>query len=449
MIAQQLHLWAACDRDVIDVDLFAGGGGMSAAMREVHGVSPAIALNHCPLAIRTHAINHPDCQHHCCGVQELPPRSVVGDRHVRHLHASPDCTHHSRASGGRPVSRNRRALANHVLRWARDARPDVITMENVEEFLDWGPLLQSKRPDPARKGQEFQRWLCRLKGHGYVVDWRVLKACDYGAPTTRRRLFIVARCDGLPIRWPAPTHGPGTAQPYRTAAECIDWSLPCPSIFDRPRPLAEKTLRRIARGIVRYVLEDPQPFIVTIDQQSNPNGCAPVDQPLGTVTTKARHALIAPFVAKHYGGVTGHRVDRPLGSITTVDHHSLVSVTLRQADREVVMDHEDRQHQVAAFLMQYYSSGGQDQRADRPLHTITTRARHALVQVPIDNGVLADVGMRMFQPHELAQAQGFPPDYQLPKVKRDAIRLIGNSVPPQMGAAVVRAQFYNQPKGGQ
>ena len=457
----------------VDVDLFAGGGGMSEAMRSVHGKSPEFAINHDPIAIQTHEQNHPECMHFCCGIQEVDPVKVLSGKKIRHLHASPDCTHFSKANGNRPVNRSRRALANHIIRWAKAGQPDVITMENVEEFLTWGPLIKhgkdKGKPDPARAGQDFWRWHNRLTALGYAIDYQVLRACDYGAPTTRKRLFIVMRKDGQPIKWPKPTHGT-KQQPYRTTAECIDWSLPGKSIFNRAKPLAEKTMQRIAQGVVKYVLNDPQPFLITLDHYSNKKAAYPVNEPLNTITTKNRHALITPFITKfnnhapgqsvneplqtimaggmhfglvtsfltkYYGGVVGTRLDQPIGTITTIDHHGLVACKLQR-------DASDHAELIAPFLIQYYGSiSGQHSSVSDPLPTIVTRARHGLVNVFIngESFVITDIHLRMLQPHELAAAQGFPSDYQLPKAKAKAIRLIGNSVPPDLGAAVVRSQF--------
>lgn len=363
------------------VDLFAGGGGASTGIEQATGRHVDIAVNHDPEAVSLHQVNHPQTRHFVSDVFEVDPVAVCGDQPVGLLWASPDCKHFSKAKGGKPVSKKIRSLAGVVITWAEKVRPRVICLENVEEFKTWGPLVtklvpwtddfgvthmkRAEFPCPVRKGQTFQRWKKRLESLGYVVEHRELRACDYGAPTIRKRFFLVARCDGRPIEWPAPTHGPGL-KPYRTAAECIDWSLPCPSIFERERPLAEATMRRIAHGIKRYVIEAARPFIVPVTHQGDNRvhsadeplrtvtsakrgelalavptlvqtgygerpGQAPrvpgLDKPLGTCVDGQKHGLVAAFLAKHYGGNEGPGVpvDGPTSTITTQDHHHLVA----------------------------------------------------------------------------------------------------------------------------
>lgn len=430
------------------VDLFAGGGGASTGIYLATGRHPDVAVNHSPAAIAMHTANHPSTRHLCASVWEVDPRETCGRRPVELLWASPDCTHFSRAKGGAPRSPRVRSLAHVVVEWARAVRPRVICLENVEEFATWGPLLEDGQPCPRRKGETFRAWVAQLEWLGYAVEWRSLVAADYGAPTTRKRLFIVARCDGRPIVWPEPTHGAGRPQPWRSAAEVIDWSLPCPSIFERRRPLAPATLRRIARGLRRFVLEAAEPFIIRTDMQSDGRlrGIGSMSEPLRTITTAGGHALVAPtlvqtgygeregqaprsldladplgtvvaggakhalvaaFLAKHYGGVVGQGLDRPIGTVTTQDHHSLVEVALGRDHRAAVRE----------FV------GGE--------------ARVGDLEV-------VDVGMRMLQPHELFAAQGFPADYDLlagTLTKTQQIELAGNSVAPPVAAAVVRAQL--------
>ncbi|MDE1901479.1 MAG: DNA cytosine methyltransferase [Alphaproteobacteria bacterium] len=247
------------------VDNFAGGGGASTGIEMGLGCSIDIAINHDDEAVAMHTANHPGAEHLCQSVWRADPRDVTKGRPVSLAWFSPDCKHFSKAKGGKPVEKHIRDLAWVVVHWAKLVRPAVIMLENVEEFKDWGPLTSTEDgkliPCPLRKGFTFRRWCGELKKLGYKIEYRELRACDYGAPTIRKRLFLIARCDGKPIVWPAPTHGPGLI-PYRTAADCIDWSIPCPSIFERKRPLAEATLRRIAKGIFRYVIDAPKPFIV-------------------------------------------------------------------------------------------------------------------------------------------------------------------------------------------
>jgi DNA (cytosine-5)-methyltransferase 1 len=478
----------------IAVDLFAGGGGASSGIEAALGIGPAVAINHDPAAIEMHAANHPDTQHFCESVFDVDPRHACAGRPVGLLWASPDCTHFSRAKGGKPRSQKIRGLAWIVVTWAAAVAPRVIAMENVPEFLTWGPLDEEGQPIEAKEGETFREFVAQLRALGYEVDWRVLSAADYGAPTWRRRLFLVARRDGEPVRWPSPTHGPDREHPYRTAAECIDWSIRCPSIFDRERPLADATCRRIAHGVHRYVIDAADPFIVGIDQRGTGDGCSwGINAPLSTITTKARHALVAPtliqtsygerkgqrprslnlheplgtvvaggqkhavvaaFLAKHYGGVVGHEVTRPLGAVTAKDHHSLVAAHLTKfygtstgapLDQPAPTVTGQGQHAglVAAFLQRYYSNGGQWPSPADPAPTITSKARLGLVLVHVagEPYVIADLGMRMLQPRELARAQGFGDAYVLTGTKTQQVARIGNSVCPPVAAAVVRANL--------
>lgn len=474
------------------IDLFAGGGGASHGIRAALGVSPVVAINHCSHAIAMHTLNHPETEHYHASVYDVAPLAAARGRALDLLWASPDCTHHSRAKGGKPRDKGIRALAWVIVDWARDVRPRCIALENVPEFEQWGPLDEDGKPIKARQGEDFRRFVSALRELGYAVDWRVLCAADYGAPTSRRRLFLIARCDGEALSWPAPTHGKGLL-PHRTAAECIDWSIPCPSIFDRKRPLAEATLRRIAEGIRRYVLGTRRPFLLCL---SHGGRLEPIDRPMNTVTAGpvggdraliaaslvqtgygerpgqaartldleaplgtvvgggAKHALVAAFLAKHYGGVVGHPVDRPLGTVTGTDHHAVVAANLIEIgqrhgrgggpiDRPVntIMPTE-RQAIVAAFLARYHGTGGQWAALDAPGPCVTAREGLALVTVDIDGEtyVLSDIGMRMLQPRELARAQGFPDSYQIELgSKGDQIARIGNSVCPPVAEAIARA----------
>lgn len=461
------------------VDLFAGGGGASEGIRMALGRDPDIVVNHDEDAVAVHLRNHAGTRHHCASVWKVEPMAATGGQPVALLWASPDCRHFSRAAGGRPKWKSVRSLPGVVLTWAKRVQPAVIVVENVREFLGWGPLLADGTPCPDRIGRSFNVWVGRLRGLGYRVQWRELCAADYGAPTIRTRLFVIARRDDAPIVWPQPTHSKVASlfgRPWRTAAECIDWSLPCPSIFTRPRPLAEATLKRVAEGIRRYVLGKAEPFIASIDHQSSASAVAPATAPLGTITGKARHVLVAPtliqtgygeapgqaprvpglgkplgtamaggakhalvaaFLAQHNGGATGYPAHQPLSTTTTRGtQQALVAATLSAEDQAGA-------RRVAAFLMGYYSSGGQHADLRDPLGAITTHDRFALVTV---HGLpIVDIGMRMLAPHELKAAQGFPAAYDLTDggrlTKTTQIRLIGNSVCPPVAAAVVRAQF--------
>lgn len=303
------------------VDLFAGGGGASLGIARAYR-HPDVAVNHSPVAISVHTANHPETTHFACDVFEVDPVAATGGRPVGVLWASPDCRHHSKAKGGKPRSKKVRALAWVVVRWAAACRPRMICLENVEEFADWGPLLRDGTPCPARRGTTFRRWVRQLERLGYAVEHRELVAADYGAPTIRKRLYLVARCDGRPIVWPRPTHSKTSAgglPRWRPAAECIDWTLSARSIFDRPRSLAGNTLRRIAKGLWRYVLASADPFIVpaTHPNDARVHGTC---EPFRTVTSANRGELmlarpiLTPFLTEHANG-SSQRVfpaDEPL-----------------------------------------------------------------------------------------------------------------------------------------
>lgn len=469
MVTQALFPFA---RDLFVVDLFAGGGGASEGIRRALGRCPDVAVNHDPDAIAMHKKNHPDTRHYREDVFHVDPVKACGGRQPDLMWMSPDCRHFSRAKGGKPVSAKVRSLAGVGVKWARKVRPRCICLENVEEFTTWGPLDADGRPVPERVGDFFRAWVRALEALGYTVEWRVLVCADYGAPTTRRRLFLVARLDGRP-QWPEPTHGPGPGRaPYRTAAECIDWSIPVPSIFGRERPLAEKTERRIAAGIRRFLLDCPDPFIVDLPSgrrvapsliqtgYGERRGQAPrvldIEQPLGTVVAGGqKHGLVFAWLAKHYGGVVGIPADVPLSTVTATDHHSLVAASLTKfygtstgsslaAPAPTVTAHAGGGHLglVSAFLLKYYgTSVGQDVRD--PLHTVTTMDRFGVVHVAIDGEphVIADIGMRMLQPRELARAHGFGEDYVLEGTKKAQVARIGNSVPVAPVEAIVRANL--------
>lgn len=509
--------------DELVVDLFAGGGGASTGIEQAIGRHVDIAVNHDPEAVSLHEVNHPQTRHFVSDVYEVDPRVVCGDQRIGLLWASPDCTFHSKARGGKPFrdrnkARRRRGLAGIVVKWVRQLKPTgqhprVIALENVEEFQHWGPLLPDGTPCPDRRGTTFMRWVAQLRNLGYQVEWRELRACDYGAPTIRKRLFLVARCDGQPIAWPQPTHAaPERAKglglrPWRTAADCIDWSLPCPSIFEREKPLAEATLRRVARGVMRYVVEAAKPFIVHIAHgEGKPGGVqrwgsgahdvakpfptvttkaehmlavptlvqtgygeragqAPrvpgLDKPLGTVVGGQKHALVAAFLAKHFTGVVGTELDKPTGTVTTIDHHSLVAASMvklrgtssaEPADEPLHTISAGGTHHaaVAAFLTAYYGSD-QDTPLDDPLHTVTTKPRFALVTVAGQRYAISDIGMRMLQPRELYRAQGFPDSYVIDRgadgralSKAAQVRMCGNSVCPPLARAIVAANYADR-----
>lgn len=312
------------------VDNFAGGGGASTGIEAAIGRAVDIAINHDEEAIRMHEANHPGTRHIRNNIWQVDPREVTGGEPVDLAWFSPDCKHFSKAKGGKPREKSIRDLAWVVVLWAQRVKPNLILLENVEEFRTWGPLCEEGKPIKERKGETFEKWCRELRKAGYKLQFRELRACDYGAPTIRKRFFMIARRDGEPIVWPKPTHGApdsagvkaGKLKPWRTAAEIIDWSIPCPSIFERKKPLAEKTLRRIAHGIVKFVLNNPSPFIVPI---CNTNWAGdrfyPGDEPLRTITTAkgGEQALVTPFVAPltHHGNpARGTDLQDPLPTVT-------------------------------------------------------------------------------------------------------------------------------------
>lgn len=319
------------------IDSFAGGGGASFGIELALGRSPDVAINHDAEAIALHAANHPHAKHYREDVWKVDPQEATGGQPVGLMWLSPDCKHFSKAKGGKPVSKRVRGLAWVAVRWAAAVRPRVIVLENVEEFTTWGPVLvDTQRPCPDRKGKHFRAFKRKLERLGYVVDYRMLRACDFGAPTIRRRLFLIARCDGQPVVWPTPTHGPHQPLPWRTAAECIDWSILCPSIFERKRPLAVNTLKRVAAGLRRYVIESPRPFIVSYHSAKRPGDdrTASLANPLPTQTTENRFGLIMPTIVNTANGKTTGRgpnawsVEEPVRTITASPGFALVAPTL-------------------------------------------------------------------------------------------------------------------------
>ena len=553
----ELPLTAADDE--IIVDDFCGGGGGSTGLEMGLGRPVALARNHSPAAISMHQANHPHALHLATDVFDGDPRELVNGRRVGWYHLSPDCTHHSQAAGGQPRKKEIRNLSWIALKWAGRVRPRIISLENVSQLESWGRLIAKRDaktgrviklvrvirkgkerikkvvsapgelvpvrdqylvPDPAHKGETWRHFVRELEGLGYVVEWRVLRACDYGAPTSRKRLFMVARCDGQPIVWPEPTHAehpkPWQA-PWRTAGECIDWSYPTQSIFGRERPLVEATLRRIAKGCVKYVLNAADPFIVPIANWSSGDTVQATSAPLRTVTAwpkggsfalaspviaplthqgadraysaqaplptvtganRGEQALFASYMVQANGGknttaahgmrsptstitvagsqqqlTSAHLVtlrkgcaglscDDPLGTVTAgAEHHGLVEYTLAP-------EHQAGALRVAGFILQFYSTGGQWGPLNKPLNTITTKDRLALVTVVLDGTpyVIVDICMRMLQPHELYRAQGFPASYIIDRghdgrefTKTEQVRMVGNSVSPPVLAAIAAA----------
>lgn len=562
--------------DYLIVDNFAGGGGASCGIELATGRPVNIAINHDPDAIAMHKANHPYTEHYQESVWDINPKEICKGQQVGLAWFSPDCKHFSKAKGGKPVDKNIRGLAWVVLKWAGTVRPRVIILENVEEFQTWGPVRKGK-PVKSKQGETFERWKSQLSALGYTIEHRELKACDYGAPTIRKRFFLIARCDGEPIVWPEPTHAPADSlevkarklKPYKSAADCIDFSLPCPSIFDRKKPLAVNTQRRIARGLDKFVIKEVKPFIVPIGYGEK-NGQKPrvhdIEKPLPTIVSSCKQYFCIPYLSSIKFNNEPIAITNPLQTITAVNSHSIIAPVLIQyhsetaraevrgqslakpimtvdssprygvfipylskyygnGDNTVDINHpmptvtaKDRMSLIMPFLTQYYSGADHANTVRNPLQTITVKPRHYLckgyltilrnnmecrsVNVPLntittsgahfaytkvyvkkyaagsnlgywsrvrellntytdwnlaDNEILvfningteyfiSDIGLRMLQPNELYQAQGFPDDYIIetdcsgkayPKSKQ--IARCGNAVPPPFAKALVMA----------
>ena len=467
------------------IDNFAGGGGTSTGLEQAFNRPVNVAINHDPKALAMHRVNHPETRHYCESVWDIDPIQVTGNQPVGLVWLSPDCKHFSKAKGGKPVEKKIRGLAWVALRWAAKTRPRVIMLENVEEFKTWGDLGVDGKPCPKNKGRTFNTFVNALIRQGYVVDWRELRACDYGSPTIRKRFFLIARRDGLKIQWPEPTHGhpdsiqvkKGILKPWRTAAECIDWSIECPSIFTRRRPLAKATMDRIAAGIHKFVVNNESPFIVdsvapVLTECANASNkrSMPADEPLRTICAQIKgghHALISAHIAKNFSGVIGSSIANPLHTITAKDHNSLVishlskmkkNCTGQKIDEPIhAMTTVNQFAEVRAFLTAFYGNEKDGNSIGEPLRTIPTRDRFGLVTVGQQQYQIADIGFRMLQPVELFKAQGFPDSYIFEKgldetgneiklTKTEQTRMVGNSVCPQLARALVEANFSHEKK---
>lgn len=455
--------------DEITVDGFCGGGGWSTGFELALGRPVDIGINHDAAAIALHKKNHPFTRHYQTNIFEVDPEEACQGRRVGWAHFSPDCKHFSRAKGAKPVNKEIRSLAWVVVQWAAAVQPRIISMENVPEFVTWGPCVAMRgphgrvmkhvtvvvdgkeqeqiieaepgenvplklrvlTPDPKRKGQTFEQFVGHLRALGYEVEWQEMTASDYGAPTSRRRFFLMARRDGKPIVWPKPTHGDpksaavqsGKLKPWHTAAEIIDWTLPCPSIFERKKPLAENTLKRIAKGLQKFVIDNPEPFIVQINhsgeqfrgqridmpmptvtakhgfgvvtpyvvgicQQGGGDRVRAADEPLSTICTKNEHCVVTPYIMCNNAENLGRDVLDPVPTITTGNRNFLAAPTLiqyhtEQSDREhrgqniktplQTVDAANRYGLATAFISKYYGDGeqGTGSKADSPLGTIT------------------------------------------------------------------------------
>ncbi len=436
--------------DEIIIDNFAGGGGASTGIELALGRPVTVAINHDPAAILMHKTNHPYTEHLQDSVWNIDPVEICKGRPVGLAWFSPDCKHFSKAKGAALVDKNIRGLAWIVLKWAGTVRPRVIMLENVEEFKTWGPVRKGK-PIKTKSGQTFEKWKKQLSDLGYEIEYRELVAADYGAPTTRKRFVLIARCDGMPIVWPERTHAPidseevktGKCKPWVSAAEIIDWTLPCPSIFKSSkeikeeyglktlRPLKENTLRRIARGMDRFVIKNSKPFIIPVGYGEN-KGQKPrvndISKPLGTIVSTVKHnvvepilspfhmhnhsnaagtdmtdpvntitgtgqqMLLTPHLSKYFGGVVGEDIKKPVPTITSIDHNAVIAPSLiqyhtEQSDKEnraynfeqpiKTIDGSARYGIAAAHLTQYFK-GDHYHSPEDPLHTVTTEIREGV-----------------------------------------------------------------------
>lgn len=425
--------------DII-IDCFAGGGGASVGIEMALGRSVDIAINHDPEAIRMHKVNHPNTQHLTEDIFKVDLQRYVEGRHVALMWASPDCTSHSKAKGGQPRSKGLRILPWAVYKHAKTLLPDVIIMENVEEIQQWGPLDADGHPIPERQGEDYRRFITAMIALGYDFDSRELIAADYGAPTTRKRWYAVFRRDGKPISWPDQTHSKvGNCFPkWKACGDYIDWSDLGKSIFDRKKPLAEATMKRIANGVKKYIIDNQHPYIVRNDKaiafmiqyhgetRAGDSRGQLLSEPIRTIDTSNRYALVTAFITKFYKSGIGQGCNEPLHTITTSPGHFGL---------------------VCAFLIKYYG-GGCGQTIDRPLDTITTKDRFGLVTVLIggEQYVIKDIFLRMLKPSELKIMQGFPEDYIIdrdidwkPYPLKEQVARIGNSVVPLMAQKLVEA----------
>lgn len=543
--------------DEIIVDSFAGAGGMSCGIEWATGRAPDVAINHNPIAIATHEANHPTTTHYSASVYALDPREVAAGRKVGIFWGSPDCRSHSRARGSAPKSKSVRDLAWVIVHWAKLVRPRIIGVENVREFQDWCPLDENGKAIASKKGETFQEWVRSLEDLGYEVEWRILNAADFGAPTTRQRLFVQARCDGLPILWPEASHGKPTSAEvnngdlaaWRTAAECIDYGLQTHSIFltseqakiaGCKRPLADKTLRRIAKGMFRHIIDNPEPFVLAktnhpAANKENPGIVVPLthqgddrayasSDPFRTITGANRGELawVSPYFARTAHGEVcakgkkrgkgDHGPNEPYPTITSSNDSALICPTLvqtgygersGQAPRALDMQKPlgtvvagGSKHAYVAAMLTCMNQNAAGSTPRDPLKTVMAGAtRHVYIDADLDgktdrskevaaflwkyrefsdqevslddvgtlqiNGIpmrITDIGLRMLTGNELARAQGFDLATFDPNVRVEhkdgkkvylkntatqVVKMIGNSVAPPCGAAVIGAMIGN------
>lgn len=511
------------------IDGFAGGGGASVGIEMALGRPVDIAINHDPDAILMHQTNHPKTLHLTEDIFKVDLQKYIKGRHVALAWMSPDCTSHSKAKGRKPREKGLRILPWAVFKHARQILPDVIIMENVEEIQLWGPLDENGYPIKERQGEDYKKFITAMQSLGYVFESRELVAADYGAPTTRKRWYAILRRDGRPIVWPKPTHskgGVGGLKPWEPIYKYLNLGNLGQSIFGRKKPLADKTMNRIARGIEKFVLNNPEPFIVQVNHGGSNFRGQSIHDPLTTITSKHGYGIVSPiltpFIDKSYGGNykgAGSGINEPLHTITTVDHNRLITPIIVQYHSETrrsevrgqkvtdpiqTIDTSNRYALVSAFLTKFYKSGtgqamkepihtittspghfglvsvaiipwkmlksaGVDEETARkctwvsnfimeyygsgtgqsikdPLHTIVTKDRFALITILGNQYALLDIYLRMLTPEELKLGQGFPADYIIDRDYRwkkypisKQVARIGNSVVPIMAKVLVEA----------
>lgn len=406
------------------IDNFAGGGGASTGIELATGRAVDAAINHDPDAILMHRTNHPQTRHYCESVWDVDPWEVTRGRPVGLAWFSPDCKHFSKAKGSKPVDRNIRGLAWIVLKWAGTVKPRVIILENVEEFQTWGPVRKGK-PVKSRRGETFRKWKEQLQALGYEIDHRELVAADYGAPTIRKRFFLIARCDGKPIIWPERTYAPkdseevknGKCKPWRGAAEIIDWTIPCPSIFDTTdeikekygiravRPLAVNTQKRIARGIEKFVLQNKEPFIVQVNHKGEHFRGQELKEPIPTITGKHGYGLATPVMT----AIAASKVKQRLAMPSLIQYHTEQSERVRgQGMDEPIMtlDAANRYGLSVAYLAEYFQNG-RPLDVKSPLHTSTTKNRECVVETFISKFYKTGIGQKPDEPlHTVTTSAG-------------------------------------------
>lgn len=479
-------------------DLFCGAGGTSQgflnACQSLEATPDLLAVNHWPRAVATHLLNHPSVRHLCENLDGVNPRLAVPGGRLNLLCASPECTHHSRAAGGRPKNEQSRATAWHICRWAEALDVDNILIENVKEFLDWGPLGRDRKPLKRKKGKTFRAFIGAIESLGYRVEHRLLTAADFGDPTTRQRLFILAKKSG-PIVWPKQSHGSELLPKWRSAREIIDWKTKGQSIFRRKKPLCQNTLRRIAAGLRKFGGATVEPFLVILNGTSDghiSSSSRKISDPVPTVTTSLHSALVEPFLIHitHSGSDRCHNIDSPVPTVTTAHRGEMSLIepmiigqqscsaartvgeplptvagsgaialvepflTRYQGKRKSgieenrnyslnvplpTQDTSNRFALIEPFIVKYYGNGiAKD--LSQPLDSVTTRDRFMLV-CPKSGEFIAelDILFRMLQPGELAAAQGFPSHYQFTGTREEQVKQIGNAVPVNIATALCRA----------